>query len=331
MILDIGSARNKNIDWLAEQTKQLLSEQKKSWPFLRNNYENLASVQTRTVEFDGFYLEVQFNPERIISSSADVSAEAIRERQCFLCLENLPSEQTGLSANDFIILCNPYPIFSEHFTIAKKNHELQLIENSFEEFLNFSKELGKYYTLFYNGPQCGASAPDHLHFQAATRNVMPLELQFDTIINKFTTSVFSNGIIEIHFIEDGLRSFISLESRSKRDLLSTFATFTKTFKKIFTHEIEPLINIIAAYNNGVWRVFIFPRRAHRPNQFFAKGESQLLISPAAVDLCGLIITPRKEDFEKITISDITDIFKQITVTKEHFEFLRKKLGEAFAF
>lgn len=329
MILEVRPPNKKNIEWLADRTKQLLSEQKDSWPLLKDNYENLASVQTRLIEFENFTVEVQFNSARIKSSTADVSAEAIKERKCFLCKENLPREQTGLSVNNFVILCNPYPIFNEHFTIAKQNHEPQLIENSFEEFLNFSRELGKHYTLIYNGPLCGASAPDHLHFQAATKNVMPLELQFDNIINKFTTVVFGNGNIEIHFIEDGLRSFVSFESRSKHDLLLTFSVFIKAFKKIFTHEVEPLMNISATFCGDIWRVLIFPRRVHRPIQFFAKGENQLLISPATVDLCGLIIAPRQEDFEKITCSNIMDIFRQITVTKEHFEFLRRKVGDEF--
>ena len=331
MILEVRPEKNKNIDWLAEQTKQLLSDQKKSWPFLKSNYDNLSSVQTRSFEFDGFEVDVQFNPERIKSSNADVSKEAINGRQCFLCLQNLPDEQNGLATNNFLILCNPYPIFPEHFTIARRNHEPQSIENSFEELLDFSHELGRYYTLFYNGPHCGASAPDHLHFQAAAKNIMPLERQFDGIINKYSTAVFSNGNTEIHLIEDGLRSFISFESRNKRELLSTFFVFLNAMKKAFPLEDEPMMNITASFEHGIWRVFVFPRNVHRPKQFFSKEENQLLISPAAVDLCGLIITPRKEDFEKITRGDIIDIFKQITITKEHFEFLRKKLGEAFTF
>lgn len=331
MILETRPDKNKNFDWLAEQSKLLLADQKKSWSLLKKNYENLSYVQTRSFEFDGFNVEVQFNSERIKSSNADVSPEAIKERKCFLCRDNLPAEQNGLATNGFIILCNPYPIFPEHFTIASKDHTPQQIENSFPELLDFSHKLGKYYTLFYNGPRCGASAPDHLHFQAATKNFMPLERQFDHIVNKHTTAVFSNGNIEIHLIEDSLRSFISFESRDKHELISTFVVLLDALKKAYPIEDEPMMNITVAYERGIWRVFIFPREAHRPKQFFATGENQLLVSPAAVDLCGLIITPRKEDFEKISSNDITDIFRQITITKEYFEFLRKKLGESFTF
>lgn len=329
MILELNSEQNRNSNWLADQTKQLLLDQKKSWPLLRKNYESLSAVQTRTYEAGGVLVAVQFNPERIKSSSADVSDKAINGRKCFLCLENLPEEQNGLAVNNFILLCNPYPIFAEHFTIVNRNHQPQRINNSFEELLHLSSYLGKNYTVFYNGPRCGASAPDHLHFQAVTKNVMPLERDFDSISSHHTSAAYGNENIKIDVIEDGLRRFISFESKDKQALGSAFSIFSNTLEEVYPSEDEPMMNIIVSFDQGVWRILLFPRKAHRPQQFFAEGEAKLLVSPAAVDLCGLIITPRKEDFEKITREDIVDIFKQITITKENFDFLRKKLEEAF--
>jgi hypothetical protein len=330
MIIEEKPDRNHGTDWWADRSKAMLEEQKISWTLLKNNYENLANVQTREFVFDDFMVKVQFNADRMKSSSADVSDEAIKFRKCFLCLDNIPAEQNGLAYNKhFVILSNPYPIFPEHFTISKKIHMPQTIIGNFAEFLEISRALGKYYTLFYNGPKCGSSAPDHMHFQAGTKYFMPVEYEFNHMVGRLFSPVISNGKIEVKFFEEHLRYFISFESRDKGELLYAFKTFINAFKKISPQYNEPMINLISGYQEGIWRVIIFPRGNHRPSQFSLKGEKQLLISPAAVDLGGLIISVREEDFEKITKNDVIDIFRQVTITKEYFEFLRKKIGEIF--
>lgn len=330
MIIEEKPGKNYGTEWWADRCNKMLEEQKSSWAFLKSNYENLAKVQTREFSFDDFVVKVQYNPDRIISSSADITNEAIKARKCFLCVENLPVEQSGLVYNkNFAILSNPYPIFPEHFTISKKNHMPQTIIGNFAEFLEISRALGKYYSIFYNGPKCGSSAPDHMHFQAGTKHVIPVEYEFDKIVGKLSRTVISNGKIEVRFFEEHLRYFISFESRDKGELLYAFKTFINAFKKISLPYNEPLMNLISSYQEGIWRLLIFPRQKHRPTQFSSKEEKQLLISPAAVDMGGLFITPREEDFEKITKDDVIDIFKQVTLTKEYFEFLRKKIGEIF--
>lgn len=330
MIINDKPERNSGADWWAEQSKKLLEDQKQSWPLLNENYQNLSSTKIRTFEFDGFEIKVQFNHARINSSSADVSEDAIKSRKCFLCLDNLPKEQTALIYNkNFVILANPYPIFPEHFTISKKNHMPQTLIGNFAEMLALSHDLGKYYSVFYNGPKCGSSAPDHMHFQAATKNVMPVEYEFDKMVNKFSKEVLRNKKIEVRFFEKHLRYFISFESRDKGELLYVFKTLIYALRKISPPHEEPLINMLANYQENIWRLIFFPRSKHRPEQFFANGDNQLLISPATVDMSGLIITPREEDFLKITKDDVIDIYKQVTIAKEYFEFLRKKIGEIF--
>ena len=175
---EINDFVNKN-DY-SEAAKKLLNKQKDDWQFAANGFESLKSVQTKEFNFDGYKFKVQFNPGRIKSSSAKVDDKSIKERKCFLCLENLPSEQKGILINEeYIILVNPFPIFPEHFTIPQVRHTPQSIKNSFIDLLEISKELSKYYTVFYNGPKCGASAPDHLHFQAGSKNFMPIDLEFE--------------------------------------------------------------------------------------------------------------------------------------------------------
>jgi len=330
MIINNKPERNSGADWWAEQSKKLLEDQKQSWSLLNENYQNLSDAKIRTFEFDGFEIKIQFNPTRIKSSSADVSESAVKLRKCFLCLENLPQEQMALGYNkNFVILVNPYPIFPEHFTISKKNHMPQTLIGNFAEMLAISRDLGKYYSVFYNGPKCGSSAPDHMHFQAVTNNVMPVEYEFDMMINKFSKEVLRNGKIEVRFFEDHLRYFISFESRDKGELLYLFKTLINALRKISPPHEEPLINMLASYHENIWRMIFFPRSKHRPKQFFADGDNQLLISPATVDMSGLFIIPREEDFVKITSDNLIDIYKQVTLTKEYFEFLRKKIGDVF--
>jgi hypothetical protein len=168
-----------------------------------------------------------------------------------------------------------------------------------------------------------------MHFQAVTNNVMPVEYEFDMMINKFSKEVLRNGKIEVRFFEDHLRYFISFESRDKGELLYLFKTLINALRKISPPHEEPLINMLASYHENIWRMIFFPRSKHRPKQFFADGDNQLLISPATVDMSGLFIIPREEDFVKITSDNLIDIYKQVTLTKEYFEFLRKKIGDVF--
>jgi len=331
MIIEERPGKNTGSDWFAIQAKKLLRDQKGEWETLKNNYENLSLIQTRTFKYEGIELKLQFNPARKRSSCADVTKQAIDNRECFLCIDKLPKEQNGLLyGNNFIILCNPYPIFPEHFTISKKKHIPQAIIGNFEELLEISRDLGRYYSVFYNGPKCGASAPDHMHFQAGTENIIPIEYQYEILINDFTKNLFVDGKdkIEIRFFENSNRNFICLESGNKGELLYAFKIFIKAYKKISVPKEEPMMNIISTYNDK-WRVFIFPRALHRPKEFYYTSVNQIIISPAAVDMGGLIIIPREEDFNKITLDNILNIYKQVGITKEYYEFLKKKIDEIY--
>lgn len=338
MITEVKVDKNQKSNWWSERIKQLIEEQKQGWELLRNNYESLKKIRTREFEFntgnlsDNFKIIVQYNPNRIKSTTAEIDEEAIQSRECFLCINNLPEEQIGLVYNkNFIILCNPYPIFPEHLTISKKKHTQQTIISHFHDLLDLSEDLSKYFTVFYNGPKCGASAPDHMHFQAVTKFSMPVEYEYDSIKSKYVGNIFGDDKIEICFFdsENYLRRFISFESKSKGELLYAFKIFINAFKKISPPKEEPMMNIISSYQNESWRMFIFPRLNHRPKQYFMGGEKQLLISPAAVDLGGTLITVREEDYNKITKEEIVDIYREVTFTKEYFEYFKKKIRDVY--
>ncbi|MBN1638224.1 MAG: DUF4922 domain-containing protein [Ignavibacteriales bacterium] len=311
---------------IADKTKALLAQQRKIWKLPKEGYKSLEKVQVKVFEFDGFQIKVQYNPGRIISSSAKVDKKSIESRKCFLCINNLPDEQKGiLYYRDLIILVNPYPIFPEHFTLPKIDHIPQAIEPNFEGLLDISKDLGKYYVVFYNGPKCGASAPDHFHYQAGIKNFMPIDYEYPNVIEMYGEKLVSENGNTVYAVDKYLRKFISIESNKKDFIKNYFNKFFKIYKKISNSDEEPLLNVISNYVDEKWRVVIFPRAKHRPEQYFAKGVKNILLSPAAVDFGGVFITPLEKDFKEISKDDIIDIFRQTSISTEYFEYIKKKL------
>lgn len=314
-------------DDLASRTKALLAQQKQAWELLRKGYESLGSVEVRDFEFDGFNIKVQFNPGRITSSAAKVDEKSIKERKCFLCFNNLPPEQRGiLDGNNYLVLCNPFPIFNEHYTLPNVEHLPQEIQDSFSKMLSFSKDLAKYYTVFYNGPKCGASAPDHLHFQAGEKYFMPIDKEYDEIKERFGTKIVDNSDVKIYAVDKYLRKFFSFESSDKEAVIAAFNKFYNLFSKISPAGEEPMMNLLSSYDDNKWRVQVFPRAKHRPSYYFATGEENILLSPASVDMGGVLITPLEKDFMKITKENIIDIFRQVTLSTEYFEYIKQGIA-----
>lgn len=304
---------------ISEQAQKLIQEQIIDWPLAKKNYQGLQHVKTRSIQFDGFELRVQFNPERIRSSAAKVDAKSIEARPCFLCEENLPPEQKGIKIlENYTILVNPFPIFPEHLTIPHQKHTEQRIEGKFPDMLKLAAELDDF-VVFYNGPSCGASAPDHFHFQAGLKGFMPIEKEF---LHETNTGIIKeyNGVI-IYRWENFIRNTISFHGNDKEEISSLFENFYAQFASFQINEVEPMLNILVYYDPSGWTVHVFPRKLHRPVQYFEKGKKQIILSPASVDLGGVVITPREEDFEKLTKGDITDILLQVCLDKGHFEDL----------
>jgi hypothetical protein len=307
---------------LSTAASELLKMQKQSWEQCYNGYKTLDSVQTKEYEFDGYNIYVQFNPGRITSTSAKVDPKSIKERKCFLCIDNLPPDQKGiLYKKEYILLCNPFPIFPEHFTIPSIEHKPQSILNSFPDFLSVSKDMSEKYLVFYNGPKCGASAPDHFHFQAGTKGFLPLVKDYKMYKKRFAHILHSDNSIELSHIEDGLRKLFIIEGSTPEDIHKEFNKFFTKLNTISAGEEEPMMNIITTYEEGIWRVIIILREKHRPSRFFEEGDNNIMISPAAVDLGGVIITPLEKDFDKITKDDLVEIFNEVILNDEKFEKL----------
>jgi hypothetical protein len=312
---------------IQERADALFEEQLGSWPLLGANWEKLGEAQIKQFDFDGFSIRVQCNPKRIISSAAKVDRASIEKRPCFLCPEHRPPEEKNLwFGEQYEILCNPFPIFREHFTIASADHVPQVIEPEFGQFLELSRALPDL-ALFYNAPNCGASAPDHMHFQAGNRGFMPIEKELRTLKKKYGKILQKDPAIVVTAVADGLRRFYVVESASK-ERLEQFASVAFYMIRKLKDGAEPMINMLSYYDEG-WTVLLFPRDKHRPWQYFEEGEQNILLSPASVDMGGALITPLEKDFHKITREDIMDIFSQITFSAEHFsamnEYLMHKL------
>lgn len=308
-------------------TDYLFNSQLNSWELMHKNYQALKKIQTKSFWFEGMKLKVQFNHERIISTAAKVDESSIANRVCFLCSENLPVEQKGILIRDeFILLCNPYPIFPQHFTIAALDHKPQRISEYFRIFLEISKLLSPNYSLIYNGPACGASAPDHLHFQAGTRQSIPIENDIQQMKNNFGQIVHENEFITTTFINDGLRRIVFIESFHQSRLEKSFRNIFNEFENLSSGETEPMVNLLCSYDKEFgWNVIIFLRSKHRPECFYKDDPEKVLISPAAVDMGGLIITPREEDFIRIDEKLLQKIVNEVSLDQNTFSILAEKI------
>ena len=308
---------------ISEKARQLIKDQQKDWELARVNYAGLKSVEERRLAFEGFDLIVQYNPKRIRSSAAKVDQKSIEARPCFLCQKNLPPEQASIPFGDhYLILVNPYPIFNEHLTITHVDHIDQRIQDKFLDMLSLAKALEDF-TVFYNGPKCGASAPDHFHFQAGNKGFMPIERDYKK--GSFFHDSNQRYGVEIIVWTDYLRPVLTLSGRDPETLDQVFQTYFNILKSMQPQESEPMINILASWHNSRWAIHIFPRKLHRPWQFFESQEKQILLSPASVDLGGVLITPRDEDFMKITMADAKDILQQVCLNEDEFRSTVKQL------
>jgi len=311
--------------------KQMLRLQREDWSQLDSGYKNLTSIKTKSFWFDGFKIGLQFNQGRLKSTSAKVDTETIQNRKCFLCDENLPIQQKGINIlKDYLLLCNPYPIFPEHFTIASIIHKPQEILSSFNDLIKISKILSGGYSLIYNGPRCGASAPDHLHFQAGTKQFMPIENDFHSLKNEFGEFIFEDEIGTIAVIDDGLRRFISLETNDENMLSKIFNRVYKIYTRLNSGEGEPMLNIICNYFEDYgWNVIIFLRSKHRSFHYYLEEENRILLSPAAIDLGGVCITPAEKDYEKIDKELLKNILSEVSLNKESLKYIKTGLKKEF--
>ena len=303
---------------LAGFCHELLSEQKNAWPDLQVGYESLKDIRARDLPCRGFSVRLQYNPGRIKSSTADVAEKNRAERQCFLCLDHLPQGQKGIFyRDDYLILCNPMPVFSSHFTVSHLDHRLQAIAEHVDTFLQLTTDFGPGWVILYNGPKCGASAPDHLHFQAAPSGQMPIEKEIRE--EKRLTLMKRIDRVLLHRVRDVGREVIVLEADDSMALGKALKEFLNALKKVLFIDEEPMINIAGFYEESKWRLLIFLRQKHRPDAFFRNGDDRIVVSPGAIDMGGVLITPVEKDFHRLDGASVEDIFREVSLDGQTVE------------
>ncbi len=312
-----------SINKLQEKVYALSEQQTVDWDLAAKNYRGLQKARKRMIKLTAdVQVAVQFNTERIYSSSAKVDTKSIKERKCFLCPAHLPDQQRWVSfGNDYLILVNPFPIFPKHLTIPLKQHVNQLIEGRIADMLALAEALNDF-VVFYNGPRCGASAPDHFHFQAGNKGFMPIEQDFEMHPKTLHGKINS---INIWSIDNYQRSNIVLEGNNQDALCRVFDDLLSLMKPNNGTEPEPMLNVLASRQQNSWKVYVFPRKTHRPKQYFAENDEQILLSPASVDLGGVLITPRNEDYEKIDAKIVKNIFNQVCSNEDIVKGIIKSL------
>ena len=291
--------------------QRFFNRQLEKWEAARQRYYDLRSVKTRELVVGSSSIQVQWNPARMVSTGAKIDQKTIAERPCFLCEQNRPKEQTKkIIDGQYELLVNPFPILPQHFTIPSVKHQPQRILESYSEIHKLLEEYPEM-MVFYNGPLCGASAPDHAHFQAGTSGILPLQKSWKRLSGNLTKIVCLNDNEDLSLIEDYPCTALLIRSRSQ---YGDEQLFRRLYEALPSEEPEPMMNIVAWRRDDEFYSVVFPRTKHRPDCYYKQGDEQYIISPGALDMAGFFITPRQEDYERLTPEIALGILHEITLT-----------------
>jgi len=308
-------------DSLEARMAALIDQQLATWPKLSEGYEAFRRIETKRVRVQESEVVVQHNPRRIRSTAAQVDKNSINARTCFLCPDNLPPEEKGIAYRDaLVITCNPFPILDQHLSIIHREHTPQRIQGNVELLLSLSKDLGSSYFVLYNGPECGASAPDHLHFQACSRALLPIQenlFKDEPVLDEDCSycDETAGNTFELFTLGGCGRSVVVFRGGNVDELALWIYRVIRELA-IQTDKDEPLINIVCTYDPKLWTVYLFPRSKHRPRSFFEEGESRLVVSPGAIDMAGVVVVPEREHYEKIGEKEVVQIFSDVSMNGE---------------
>ena len=298
--------------------QRFFNRQLEKWEAARQRYHDLRSAKTRELVVGAYSIQVQWNPARMVSTGAQIDQKTIAERPCFLCEKNRPKEQIKKEIDgQYELLVNPFPILQQHFTIPSLKHQPQRILDSYGEIHKLLEEFPEM-MVFYNGPQCGASAPDHAHFQAGTSGLLPLQTSWQRLSRNLTKLVSLNDDEDISLIDDYPCAALLIRSRSQ---YGDEQLFRRLYEALPATDPEPMMNIVAWRCNDDFLSVVFPRTKHRPDCYYKEGNEQFVISPGALDMAGIIITPRQEDYERLTPEMALGILNEISLKGEALQQL----------
>lgn len=307
---------------------KFISDQLSLWPLAAANFRALKETDVRELEVDSLKVRVQFNPCRIVSSTAEVDPDTIAARPCFLCERNRPPEQfhlpfEGRKGRRYNIQVNPFPIFPGHLVIARSEHTPQAIWHHLPDMLDFAWQYREY-TVYYNGPLSGASAPDHLHFQACPRGMLPLEALADSLLDNPGAPLASVQDATLYHLKRYTRGVYCLKASTSKSLAKLFYRFLECCP-MMDGDPEPRFNLYAWFSHGEYRVMAVLRTLVRSHHYASTGEDHLTISPGAAEMAGVFIAPMREDFEKVTSADLSGMLEEVSVSAEQEEMIRWRL------
>lgn len=300
--IPLEKLRSSSGNWLSN----FYFEQKNNWALLNKNIVDLNSLKEKLVKIENNYFTISFNSNRTASTLANVDEKSVGLRKCFLCEENLYPEQQGIIVGEYIILCNPFPVSEMHFTISHKEHIPQKFRA--KEFISLIDIFPAEQVIFYNGPKCGASAPDHLHYQSIPKSKLHLIEFAETIMN-------NSG--ETTFVNNSFPNFVVIQSNSVEVAENSLTKIIQTTGKYFRSESEPMINVLGWKSSKKYKLILILRKKHRPDIFFAE-KNGIKISPAAADLGGLFVTISSNDFDKMNEEITKQIIDEVTITRKEF-------------
>ena len=311
-----------------KELAKFIKDQLSVWPLAAANFRALKSVNVKDVDVCGLNCHVQYNPCRIASSTANTSPEAIAARPCFLCSATRPAEQFHLKFNgrkhrEYNIQINPYPIFPNHLVIVRSEHIPQAIWHHFPDMMSFTLHYPGY-TVFYNGPRSGASAPDHLHFQACPRNLMPLETAIDRFLDAPGESIATNKDASLYHYTGYTRGVFALKAKTSKSMAKLFYRLLCCFSAEDQTE-EPKFNLYTWYADGEYRTAVIFRVSERSHHYSAQGADHLTMSPGAADMAGLFIAPMEEDFRKVDARLLGEMLEEVTIDAVQEEVILRRL------
>lgn len=301
----------------SDSLMRFFNRQMERWDDVRQRYSDLQHVLTRHVG----EIKLQFNPARIVSTGASIDKKAIEKRPCFLCQKNRPEQQISKplikknAEQDMELLVNPYPILPQHFTIPSLKHEPQTIMSHFSEINHLLRHHSQL-MVFYNGPRCGASAPDHMHLQAGTSGIVPIQTGWQRLMRTMQTIVEGNDGASISLITEYVCPVFAIRSTKAENEKKMFLKLYHAMEQVCPSPVdgeEPMMNIVAWKQGDDFITLVFPRRKHRPDCYEAEG---VMVSPGALDMAGLIITPREEDFKSLDADKAAGILQEVSISND---------------
>jgi len=312
---------------------QLIAHQQAHWPLLHQNLGNLALTETRTLALGRFDVVVQCNPGRMQNTTARVDQASVQQRRCKLCVEQLFDEQRGVAYGDVLVaLCNPYPILNRHLSIVDRTHVPQAIKGRLPLLLDLAQDVSRAWALFYNGPRCGASTPEHFHVQAVAAEGVPVlrhyaRLQREPELQAAKQMIWREPGCEVFTVPDYHVRVLVYQGTHRDALTAQVERTIRYFARLRDTAEEPLLNLLLHFTPPTWTIYLFPRARHRPAWYY---DNTLTVSPATLDMAGCLVVPMPEQFRSVQAEQVRQVFTEVSLEPDVFTRLTRAIAEPAA-